>query len=199
MKQGQIVVISGPSGVGKGTVTKAVMERDPNLRFSVSATTRQRRPSEVDGVNYFFVSTEQFEKMIEDNALLEYARYVQHYYGTPAKAVDEAVAAGRDVVLEIDVQGALQIKKRRPDATLIFIAAPSYEELERRLLGRGDTPAETARIRLETAKLEYAQAPEYDYIVVNDTVENAVNEILSILTAQRCRSKYRTDLLKEEQ
>lgn len=198
MSHGQIIVISGPSGVGKGTITKEAMARNSNLRFSVSATTRQMRPSEKDGVNYFFVSEQAFEEMIAKDELLEYARYVQHYYGTPIKAVDEAVAAGWDVVLEIDVQGALQIKKRRPDAILIFIAAPSYAELERRLMNRGDTPEESARLRLEAARLEYARAPEYDYIVVNDTVERAVNEVLSIITAQKCRSKYRTDILKEE-
>jgi guanylate kinase len=197
VSKGHILVISGPSGVGKGTVVRTIMERDPNLRFSVSATTRERRPSETDGVNYFFVSTQRFEQMIANGELLEYACYVRHYYGTPEKAVDEALEAGHDVVLEIDVQGALQVKKRRPDAILVFIAAPSFPELARRLSTRGDTPPEVVEKRLAAAREEYAKAREYDYIVVNDKVQETADQVLAILTAQRCKAEYRSDLLKE--
>lgn len=181
MKKGSIIVISGPSGVGKGTVVKSVMQRYPNLRFSVSATTRASRPGEIDGVNYFFVSRERFEEMIRRNELLEYAQYVGNYYGTPEKSVDDFLSQGFDVLLEIDVQGALQIRQRRPDAVLIFITAPTEQELKRRLLERGDTPPEAMKERLAKAGWECAAAERYDYVVVNDTVARATEEILHIL------------------
>ena len=151
MKQGRIIVISGPSGVGKGTILKEVMRRDASLRFSVSATTRQIRPGEVDGESYFFVDKARFEQMIENGELLEHAFYAGNYYRTPEKAVNDALAQGCNVVLEIDVQGALQIFKRRPDAISVFIAPPSLGELRRRLSGRGDTAPEVADLRLHIA------------------------------------------------
>ena len=151
MKQGRIIVISGPSGVGKGTILKEVMRRDASLRFSVSATTRQIRPGEVDGESYFFVDKARFEQMIENGELLEHAFYAGNYYGTPEKAVNDALAQGCNVVLEIDVQGALQIFKHRPDAISVFIAPPSLGELRRRLSGRGDTAPEVADLRLHIA------------------------------------------------
>lgn len=181
MKRGNIIVLSGPSGVGKGTIVKAVMQRYPNLRYSVSATTRAMRPGEQDGVNYFFVSRAQFEDMIQKGELLEYAQYVGNYYGTPEKSVDESLSRGYDVLLEIDVQGALQIRERRPDAILIFIAAPSREELAKRLAGRGDTPPETMQERLAAAEWEYSLAERYDFIIVNDTVERAADAVIEIL------------------
>lgn len=199
MKKGRIIIISGPSGVGKGTVLREVMKADPKLRFSVSATTRPIRPGEVDGVHYFFISKEQFETLIANNGLLEHAFYAENYYGTPVKPVDEALEQGCSVILEIEVQGALQVMQRRPDAISIFIAPPSFEELGRRLNGRGDTAPEIAARRLQIAVSECALAEKYQYIVINNTVAQAAEEIRSILTAEACRSEYRKIHLKEEE
>ncbi len=198
MKQGKIIILSGPSGVGKGTVLKEVMRGDPSLRFSVSATTRPIRPGEVDGVHYFFMDKPHFEKMIADGELLEYASYAGNYYGTPEKAVDDALAQGINVVLEIEVQGALQVIERRRDAISIFVAPPSFSELRYRLLNRGDTAPEIAERRLHIAEQECRTAEKYQYIVVNDTVEHAAAEIRAILTAEECRSENRFQTLKEE-
>lgn len=199
MKQGRIIIVSGPSGVGKGTVLKEVMRDDPTLRFSVSATTRAIRPGEVDGVHYFFIDKPRFEAMLANNEMLEHAEYAGNYYGTPEKAVDEALAQGISVVLEIEVQGALQVMERRPDAISIFIAPPSFEELARRLNSRGDTPPDVAAKRLEIAKEECANALNYRYIIINDTVSAAAARIRAILTAEACRSEYTTIQLKEEE
>ena len=198
MKQGKIIILSGPSGVGKGTVLKEVMRGDPSLRFSVSATTRPIRPGEADGVHYFFMDKPHFEKMIADGELLEYASYAGNYYGTPEKAVDDALAQGINVVLEIEVQGALQVIERRRDAISIFVAPPSFSELRYRLLNRGDTAPEIAERRLHIAEQECRTAEKYQYIVVNDTVEHAAAEIRAILTAEECRSENRFQTLKEE-
>ncbi len=197
MNTGKLIVISGPSGVGKGTVVKELMRRHEKLRFSVSATTREIRPGEVDGVNYFFISRERFEALIAADALLEHAVYVGNYYGTPESKVNEQLEAGFDVVLEIEVQGALQVKKRRPDAILIFITAPSFEELARRLRGRGDTAEDKVLARLETAKWECTLATDYDYIVVNDTVDAVTNRILTILEAESYRAFRCDEVIKE--
>lgn len=196
--QGKLIVISGPSGVGKSTVVKNVMSRCGNLQFSVSATTRPMRPGEVDGKNYFFVNKTQFQEMIDAQALLEYAEYVGNYYGTPEAPLNEALAQGRDILLDIEVQGALNVKRRRPDAVLIFMLAPSFQEIERRLTGRGDTAPDLIRNRLERARWEYTQAPQYDYLVVNDNVERAVAEIEAILLAEKCKTPNRIQYLKEE-
>lgn len=190
MKQGRIIIISGPSGVGKGTVLREVMRRRPELRFSVSATTRPIRPSETDGVNYYFITKETFEQMIEANELLEYATYAGNYYGTPEIPLNKALAQGISVVLEIEVQGALKVIERRPDAISIFIAPPSYEELARRLTGRGDTKPEIAAKRLEIARWECENSCKYRYIIVNDTVSQAADRVEAILTAEACRSEY---------
>ncbi len=198
MSQGRIIIVSGPSGVGKGTILKEVMGRDDSLRFSVSATTRAPRPGEVDGVNYFFVDKPGFEKMIEEGQLLEHAFYAGNYYGTPEKAVNEALEEGYNVVLEIDVQGALQVMQRRPDAITIFIAPPSFEELTRRLNGRGDTAPEVAGLRLHIALQECATATQYQYIIINDAIAHAAEEFQAILAAEACRPQYRIIQLKEE-
>lgn len=198
MREGRIIIFSGPSGVGKGTVIREVMRREPSLRFSVSATTRAIRPGETEGVNYYFVERARFVEMIEQGELLEHATYAGNYYGTPEKPLDEALAQGINVVLEIEVQGALQVMQRRPDAISIFVAPPSYEELAHRLNGRGDTPPEVAAKRLKIAFEECGLAKHYQYTIINDTVEHAAQEFQAILTAEACRSKYRTIHLKEE-
>ena len=195
---GSMFVISGPSGVGKSTVLKEVMRRCPHLRFSISATTRPIRPSEKDGVNYYFVSKDQFRSMIDNHALLEYTEYVGNYYGTPVAPLDDAVARGEDVLLDIEVEGGMNTKRLRPEAILIFLAAPSFQELERRLTNRGDTSPEAIEKRLIKARWEYQQAPNYDYVVVNDDVEHAASEILSILAAENCRTIKRMNYLKED-
>ena len=200
MSKGQLIVLSGPSGVGKSSIVKKVMERHPKLRFSVSATTREKRPGEVDGVSYYFVNREAFQTMVERDELLEHAEYVENCYGTPAKPIDEALNLGYDILLDIEVQGAMQVMERRPEAVTIFIAAPSFAELERRLTGRGDTAPEKIRMRLETARREYTFAPRYDYLVVSETgkVDKAADEVLSIIKAAHCRTENRIHYLKEE-
>lgn len=195
---GKLIVISGASGVGKSTVLKEVMKRCENLHFSVSATTRPIRPGEIDGVNYLFMDNEAFQKLIDNDELLEYAEYVGNYYGTPEKPLNDALSQGNDILLDIEVQGGANVKRRREDAVLIFLVAPSLQELKHRLLNRGDTAPELCEKRLKQAQWEYKQAFNYDYIVVNDTVEKAANEIISIITAEKCKAKNRLNYLKED-
>lgn len=198
MKQGRILIVSGPSGVGKGTIVREVMRDNPSLRFSVSATTRAIRSGEVEGESYYFVTKERFEEMIAAGELLEYACYAGNYYGTPLKPVERALAGGISVVLEIDVQGGLQVLRRRPDAISVFIAPPSFDELKRRLAGRGDTPPEIAARRLQIAAQECETAKQYQYTVVNDDLRRAVGTLEAILTAEACKSTYCNIELKEE-
>ncbi len=190
MKQGKILIVSGPSGVGKGTVLKELMKRHPNMRFSVSATTRTIRPGEVDGVHYHFMTKADFEALIARDALLEYASYADNYYGTPLDPVMEGVDRGEIVILEIEVQGALKVMSRLKDAVSVFIAPPSYDELRNRLFNRGDTAPEIAEKRLKIALEECSHAHAYKYTVTNDTVEEAVKEIEAILLAESCRSEF---------
>lgn len=196
--KGKLFVVSGPSGVGKNTLLNAVIDRSENVRYSVSATSRPIRPGEVDGKSYYFVSRERFEEMIAAGELLEHACYAGNYYGTPLRPVEEALARGESVVLEIDVQGALQVMQRRPDAISVFIAPPSYAELKRRLAGRGDTPPDIAARRLHIALEECRQARHYQYTIINDSVGHAVQELEAVLTAEACRTSYRPLNLKEE-
>ncbi len=181
MKKGLLLVISGPSGVGKGTVLGALMSENDNIFYSVSATTRSPRDHEIEGVHYYFISKEDFEKRIADGRMLEYAEYCDNYYGTPADAVMNMRLQGKDVLLEIEACGALQVMEKCPDAVSIFILPPSMEELERRLMERGTEPIEVVRQRLEKAKEEIALADRYRYQVVNDIPEEAKNEISQII------------------
>ena len=180
MKTGKLFVISGASGVGKSTVLAKVMASRADLRFSVSATTRSPRPGEKDGVHYYFVSRETFQKMIAEDAFLEYDGHMDNYYGTPKKQLEEKLEQG-NVVLDIEPNGALNVRKQRPDAVLIFIAPPSLEELERRLRSRGDTSPEQMAIRLERARWELEQKPKYHYVVVNDQAQACADQILHII------------------
>lgn len=172
-KSGLLIVYSGPSGVGKGTLLKPYLKTHPQTVLSVSMTTRAPREGETDGVEYYFVSKEQFEQMISQNGFLEYAQYSGNYYGTPRKMVEEQLAAGKDVVLEIEVQGAQKIRKSFPDAVFIFILPPDYETLERRLIGRGTEDLQTVSRRLAAAKEELSYAQKYDYQIVNDDLQEA--------------------------
>lgn len=173
----KIFVFSGASGVGKSSALKRVMEAREDLRFSVSATTRKPRPGEVDGVHYFFVTKERFEQMIEDREMLEYDAHHENLYGTPRNQL----LGEKHVVLDIEPNGAFQVKRNYPDAALIFVTPPSLEELERRLRGRGDTPEEQIEVRMARAKWEIAQSDHYDYVVLNDDLDRCVAEILDII------------------
>ncbi len=195
-KKGQLLVISGPSGVGKGTILAAVMEKNKNISFSVSATTRNPRPGEVDGEHYYFVKKEQFFEMVDSKEMLEYAEYSGNYYGTPKKAVEKKLAEGFDVALDIDVQGAFQIMEIFPDALFVFIVPPTIEELSRRLAKRGTEDAESVAKRLNAAKNELKQANKFDYIVVNNALDEAIANVESIIAAGRCRSERMSDLLE---
>ncbi|HJB26072.1 MAG TPA: guanylate kinase [Firmicutes bacterium] len=183
--RGQLIVLSGPSGCGKGTILKEMLRSEEKMRLSISLTTRSPRPGEVDGIDYFYVSKEQFEKMVEDGAVLEHAEYCDNYYGTPRSNVENWRAEGYHVILEIEPQGAFQIKKNCPDATMIFILPPSLEELEHRLTNRGTEDKATVQKRLAAAVAEIRQSPKYDYIVVNDVLETAVEDVRTIIHAQK--------------
>ena len=195
--RGKTFIVAGPSGVGKGTVLKKLFETH-DLYYSVSATTRDPREGEVDGVHYHFLSVEEFRAMIAEDALLEHAEYAGNYYGTPKRYVDEAMDAGRDVILEIEMQGARQVCAKRPETIRIFIAPPSWAELERRLTCRGTDSAEVIQKRLLRAKVEVQTAHTYDYFVINDTVESAVEEIRAIILAEHCKPQDRLSLLSEK-
>lgn len=196
-QRGLLLVVSGPSGCGKGTVLSQVFAKQPNTYYSVSATTRAPRPGEVDGVQYHFLTKEAFEEKIAAGQMLEYAQYAGNYYGTPAQAVDAQLAEGKNVVLEIEVQGAKQVKQRRPEAVMIFIMPPSMKELRRRLTDRGTESQEVIQRRMETARQEMPQAKDYDYIVFNDTVEEAAEDICAILRAGRCLAKENLTRLEQ--
>lgn len=180
MSKGKLFVISGASGVGKSTVLSCVMQERKDLSFSVSATTRDPRPGEQDGVHYYFVTKEQFEDMIREDAFLEYDNHNKNYYGTPVGQLEDKLAHG-SVILDIEPVGAKNVRLKRPDATLIFITAPSWEALEQRLRGRGDTDEDQIALRLERAKWELEQQSWYDHVVVNDCVERCAEEILDII------------------
>lgn len=196
MNKGTLVVVSGFSGAGKGTVLSQVFQRRPDLYFSVSFTTRAPRTGEREGVDYHFITRQAFEERIQRGEFLEYAEYVGNYYGTSLKVIQEKLDQGIDVILEIEIQGAAKVREKMPEAVSLFLVPPSFEELSRRLHSRGTDSEETIQQRLATARREVKEIVNYDYIVVNDTVDQAVGEILAILIAEGCRKERRLDLIE---
>ena len=194
-RKGILVVVSGFSGSGKGTLMKALVEKYHQYALSISATTRQPRPGEENGREYFFVTREAFQKMAEENALIEYAQYVENYYGTPREYVEKQLASGRDVILEIEIQGALRIKEQYPDALLLFVTPPSAEELKRRLTNRGTESAEVIEARLKRAAEEAEGVEAYDYIVVNDDLEACTERLQQLIEAQHSRTSLQKEFL----
>jgi guanylate kinase len=193
MNQGLLIVVSGPSGAGKGTVCRAYLQRHPKAMLSISATTRDPRPGEIDGVNYFFTDQESFQKMIEDGDFLEYAEVYGHYYGTPKKNVRDNLMQGKDTILEIDIQGALAVKDKFEEGVFIFIVPPSMDELKRRIVTRGTETKEEVLKRFSQAYEELNFIKRYNYVIVNDTVENAVAKMEAIVTAEKCRVSRQKD------
>lgn len=196
-EKGLLIVVSGPSGAGKSTVISRVMRDDPDCVFSISATTRAPRGEEKNGVEYFFVGRDRFEQMIEKGELFEHAEYVGNYYGTPKAPVMESIEKGKNVIFDIEVQGAMQIKAQCPEAVLIFIVPPHFSDIEQRLRGRKTDSEEKILGRLETARQEYRKAAVYDYLVVNDDPEIAAGEMESIIAAEKCKMQYRKKFILE--
>lgn len=185
--QGLLLVVSGPSGAGKGTICQILRDKLPDLGYSISVTTRQPRVGEVDGKSYFFKTVSQVKEMIAQGELLEYAEVYGNYYGTPRQYVMELLQSGHDVLLEIDIQGALQIKKRFPEGVFVFIVPPSLDELSARIYKRGTDSEDVIKRRMASAASELSYAAEYDYIIVNDIAEKAANKVLTIMEAERYR------------
>ena len=200
-QQGILAVVSGFSGAGKGTIMKALLNKYDNYALSISATTRNPREGEMHGREYFFLTTEQFEEMIEKDQFIEYAQYVKNYYGTPRSYVEEKMAEGKDVILEIEIQGALKVKEKFPEALLVFVVPPSAEDLKNRLVGRGTETPEVIEERMARALVESEEMDSYDYILVNDTVDKAVDDLHNLIQSQhmlaRCNAE-RISKMKEE-
>lgn len=187
MEKGVLVVVSGLSGAGKGTICKRLLEKYPDYELSVSATSRKPRVGEVNGREYFFITKEEFEEMIREGKLLEHARYVDNYYGTPKQWVEDQLESGKNIILEIELQGAFQVRDQIPEAVLVFILPPDMEELKRRLINRGTETMEEIEKRLERAAEEMAFIPEYDYVIVNDEVEKSVDMLHNIVRSEKER------------
>lgn len=187
MQRGLLIVISGASGTGKGTVCKKLLDDLPEVAYSISATTRTPRPGEVDGREYYFLSKDEFQTWIAEEKFLEYANVYGNFYGTPINKIEERLNRGEDIILEIDVQGALSVKRKCPEGVYIFLLPPSLEELKNRIEGRGTETPESLSRRLKNAVAEIKIGLQYDYVVVNDTIDNAAAQIKAILTAERCK------------
>ncbi len=196
MSKGRLIVFSAPSGCGKGTMLAEIL-KDDSYFLSVSATTRAPREGEVDGENYYFLTKEKFEELIADNGVLEYAEYCDNYYGTPLKPVEEQLNAGKNVILEIEVQGAMKVKERIPDALMVFVMPPSVGELRRRLEKRGTESQEVIDKRVSAASDEIKCAEKYDYVIVNDALEDAVNDFKAVIKAEKQKAKYAGELIDE--
>ena len=197
-KKGLLLVVSGPAGVGKGTVDGALIAKHPEIKMSVSVTTRAPRPGEIEGVHYFFRTKEEFDRMIEQNAFLEYMHvFGINYYGTPKAFVEAEREKGNHVILEIDVQGAMKVKETCPDAVMVFIAPPSLQILKERLVGRGTETQESIDVRTATALEELKKLPRYDYMVINDVVEEAVADMEAILSAELNRTERNAELISK--
>ena len=196
MSKGILVVVSGFSGAGKGTVMKRLMEKYNNYALSVSVTTRSPRPGEQDGKEYFFRTREEFEELIQKDALIEYAQYVKNYYGTPRAYVEEQLNAGKDVILEIEIQGALKVREKRPDTLLLFVTPPDGEELKKRLTGRGTETQDVIEARLSRASEEADFMKQYDYILVNDSLEAAVEDLHHLIQSGHHKTAYCAELIK---
>ena len=195
VNRGLLVVLSGPSGSGKGTVLKQAMQQNDNIEISVSVTTRAPREGEIDGVNYYFSTREVFQKRLDEGGFLEWAEFCGNFYGTPRAEIEQRLNEGKDVILEIEVQGAMKVREAFPDAVLIFNLPPSLEELKKRLTGRKTESPEVVEKRLNTAAWELSQAGKYDYIIVNDNVETAANAFLSILEVEKHKTARNKALL----
>ncbi len=196
-EKGKLIVISGPSGAGKSTVVFKAIEGRTDFCFSTSVTTRKPRPGEVDGREYFFIDRERYDEMVRQDGLLEHAEYVSNGYGTPRAFVEQKLNEGMNVVLDIEIQGARQVREKMPDAVMIFVIPPSVEELRRRLVGRGTESLEVIEGRLQRAKQEYAEADFYDYLIINDDADRAAADFAAVVRAEHLRAKDRLQLLND--
>ena len=198
-KKGILIILSGFSGVGKGTVVRRLLSDYDNYALSISATTRKPREGEEDGVSYFFKSKEEFEQMIKEDSFIEHARYVENYYGTPKAYVQEQLDAGKDVILEIEIQGALKVKEKYPDALMLFLVPPDAQTLKERLVGRGTETADVIHDRLERAAQEAQEMGSYEYIIVNDDLDTCVKHVHELIQSAHCKKSHNTAFIKELQ
>ena len=197
MNKGGVFIISGPSGSGKDTVLTELFRTNPNLSFSISSITRDMRPGEREGEKYHFISREEFEEMIRQDELLEHNTFVGNYYGTPRKPVETAIEEGRDIIIEVDVNGAAQIREKLPEAVSIFIMPPSFSELKRRLVGRGTESEDVINKRMASALNEIKRSVEYDYIIVNDSITAAADDIMSVISSSRLMTDRQINIINE--